>query len=84
MVFGLGALLPNDGLVGLIDFVHDQSFLLFLVKFGLAFPFAYHFNNGVRHLLWDTGKFLTIKEVYTTGYVMVALSAVLGAYLAFL
>lgn len=21
----------------------------------LAFPFAFHFSNGIRHLVWDTG-----------------------------
>lgn len=44
------------------------------IKFILAFPFTYHFWNGIRHLLWDTGKFLTIREVYITGYIMLFLA----------
>lgn len=84
MIFGMGALLPDNGLINFIDFVHDHGPLLFLFKFGLAFPFAYHIMNGVRHLIWDTGKFLTIKEVYMTGYAAILASICLGGYLAFL
>ncbi|RZC40806.1 succinate dehydrogenase cytochrome b560 subunit, mitochondrial, partial [Asbolus verrucosus] len=47
---------------------------LFVGKFILAFPFCYHFWNGIRHLMWDLGRFLTMKEVYATGYVMLALT----------
>ncbi|CAH1970874.1 unnamed protein product [Acanthoscelides obtectus] len=45
-----------------------------IVKFMLAFPLSYHFWNGIRHLIWDTGRFLTIKDVYITGYIMLALA----------
>ncbi|VEN53269.1 unnamed protein product [Callosobruchus maculatus] len=45
-----------------------------IIKFFLAFPLSYHFWNGIRHLLWDTGRFLTIKEVYITGYIMLTLA----------
>lgn len=52
------------------------------VKAILIYPFAFHACNGVRHLLWDTGKFLSIKEVYLTGYVMLALAGVVtGGFL---
>ncbi|CAH1118743.1 unnamed protein product [Phaedon cochleariae] len=44
------------------------------LKFTLAFPLTYHFWNGIRHLIWDTGKFLTIREVYATGYLMLSLA----------
>ncbi|XP_050312165.1 succinate dehydrogenase cytochrome b560 subunit, mitochondrial-like [Anthonomus grandis grandis] len=43
---------------------------MFALKFFFAFPLTYHFFNGIRHLLWDTARFLTIKEVYATGYTM--------------
>ncbi|XP_065169490.1 uncharacterized protein [Atheta coriaria] len=49
-------------------------------KFLIAFPLAYHVVNGLRHLAWDSGKFLTIKEVYSTGYAMVGMSLVLTAF----
>lgn len=44
-------------------------------KFVLAFPLCYHTCNGTRHLLWDLGLFLTIKEVYATGYVVILAAA---------
>ncbi|CDK24670.1 unnamed protein product [Kuraishia capsulata CBS 1993] len=50
----------------------------------LAFPFAFHAFNGIRHLIWDAGKELTIKGVYRTGYVVTGLSLVVGAYLTFI
>ena len=45
-------------------------------KVVVAAPFAFHTWNGVRHLLWDFGYFLSLKQVYQTGY------AVGGATLA--
>ncbi|KAF3396107.1 Succinate dehydrogenase cytochrome B subunit [Penicillium rolfsii] len=28
------------------------------VKFGLSIPFTYHGFNGIKHLVWDTGRLL--------------------------
>ncbi|KAI8365182.1 succinate dehydrogenase cytochrome b560 subunit [Radiomyces spectabilis] len=47
-----------------------------LAKTTVAFPFVFHCLNGIRHLVWDAGKCIDIKKVYTTGY------AVLGGTLA--
>lgn len=56
-------------------------------KFGakalMSYPFVYHALNGVRHLVWDFGKELTIKGVYRTGYAVLAGTALFGSYLAF-
>jgi len=41
----------------------------------LAFPFTFHFWNGLRHLSWDTGKFLTVKGCYTSAYFMMGATA---------
>lgn len=83
MFFGLTALLlPHGALPTLIDFIHNHGALLFLAKLGLSVPFAFHFSNGIRHLLWDLGKFLTLKEVYMTGYGVLASTAVLGLIFA--
>lgn len=49
---------------------------MFALKFMLAYPLTYHFWNGIRHLLWDTGRFLAIREVYVTGWAMLAVSIV--------
>ncbi|XP_066152652.1 succinate dehydrogenase cytochrome b560 subunit, mitochondrial-like [Euwallacea fornicatus] len=52
------------------------------LKFLLAFPLTYHFWNGIRHLLWDTGRFLTIREVYITGWTVLAVAIVSAAILS--
>lgn len=39
-------------------------------KFILAAPFAYHLLNGIRHLIWDTGRALTLKGVYVSGWIV--------------
>lgn len=54
------------------------------VKASVAFPFTYHSWNGVRHLIWDTGKMLDIKDVYRSGYLVFGLTAVSTLYLAFI
>lgn len=53
------------------------------VKAAMAYPFFFHFGNGLRHLLWDTGKELTIKGVYRTGYIVSAVSVALATYWTF-
>lgn len=61
--------------------------LPFVAKLGakaaMAFPFVFHSFNGIRHLVWDLGKELTIKGVYRTGYAVVAATAVFGSLLMF-
>nr|DAA34619.1 TPA_inf: truncated succinate dehydrogenase cytochrome b subunit [Amblyomma variegatum] len=57
--------------------------LTFPVKLGLAFALCYHTFNGVRHMAWDLGLGFAIKELYATGYFVVALSLVGAAILAF-
>ncbi|KAJ7592408.1 hypothetical protein C8J56DRAFT_780393 [Mycena floridula] len=42
----------------------------------LAAPFAFHSFNGIRHLSWDLGKFLSIRAVYAGGYAVLGATAV--------
>lgn len=82
---GLGALcLPNDisHYIAIIESLNLSPATLFLGKALLASPLGYHFANGIRHLYWDTAKGLTIKEVYATGYAMLATSVVITLILA--
>lgn len=53
-----------------------------LAKVTLATPFVFHSLNGVRHLVWDAGKMLDMKSVYTTGYAVLGGTAVGSLYLA--
>jgi succinate dehydrogenase / fumarate reductase, cytochrome b subunit len=51
--------------------------------FGWTWAFFYHFCNGIRHLIWDTGRMLTIEKVYLSGYIALGVSA-LGTVLVWL
>ncbi|MBT8047914.1 MAG: succinate dehydrogenase, cytochrome b556 subunit [Gammaproteobacteria bacterium] len=42
---------------------------------------SYHLLNGIRHLVWDSGRALDIKTAYTTGWMVLAGSVVLTAVL---
>lgn len=83
-IFGLAAIVCPEGansVISAIDGLHLGAASLTALKFTLAFPFAFHTVNGVRHLFWDLGKFLTIKEVYATGYAMLLVSTILAIIL---
>ncbi|WVN88414.1 succinate dehydrogenase, cytochrome b556 subunit [Cryptococcus depauperatus CBS 7841] len=68
----------------LVQLVHDLPvWLKGGLKFLFAVPFTFHGLNGLRHLSWDIGKGLSIKRVYTTGYAVIAASAISSIYLAF-
>jgi succinate dehydrogenase / fumarate reductase cytochrome b subunit len=51
---------------------YAQTILGQVILFGLSAAFLYHLCCGIRHLLWDAGYFLSIKDVYKTGKIMVA------------
>lgn len=53
-------------------------------KFVLAAPFMYHLLNGVRHLIWDTGRALTLRGVYATGWAVNIATIISSAILTFL
>lgn len=83
--FGLGALMSSQDFqhyVTMIEGLEMNGTTLVALKVLLGYPAAFHTANGVRHLLWDTGRFLKIGEVYTTGYVMIAASIVLAGIIA--
>ncbi|KAE9390366.1 SDHC, cytochrome b subunit of succinate dehydrogenase [Gymnopus androsaceus JB14] len=51
-------------------------------KFILALPFTFHSFNGLRHLAWDMGKFMTVKGAYSSGYAVIGATAISTVYLA--
>lgn len=82
---GIGALcLPNDisHYMTIVESLNLSAATLFVAKALIASPLGYHLANGIRHLYWDTAKGLSIKEVYATGYAMLAASAVITLFLA--
>jgi len=48
------------------------SVLGYLVLFGWTMVIMYHLSNGIRHLVWDAGRQVSIAGVRTTGLVMLA------------
>ncbi|KAL4944187.1 hypothetical protein BDV06DRAFT_210485 [Aspergillus oleicola] len=51
------------------------------VKTLVAWPFLFHCLNGVRHLVWDTGRGLNNRAVIRSGWVVVGVSGVGGVLL---
>lgn len=48
--------------------------LVFLAGWSIAF--FYHLGNGIRHLLWDAGIGLEIRQFYFSGWSVVAFTVV--------
>lgn len=81
---GIGSLVAPHNFpdyITMLQDIHLSPFITTGAKALIAFPFAYHYCNGIRHLIWDTGRALTIKEVYLTGYVMLGSALLLTTYL---
>jgi succinate dehydrogenase / fumarate reductase cytochrome b subunit len=45
--------------------------------FGWSAALYYHLCNGVRHLIWDTGRLFKIKNADAAGYIVLATAALL-------
>jgi len=64
------------------DFTHSLIGQLMLA--GWLFSLSFHFLNGLRHLVWDTGRWLTLKGAYASGYAVlfgaIAMTAALWFY----
>ena len=48
-----------------------------LILFGFTFSLYYHFCNGIRHLLWDIGKGLSVAQVHRSAWVVLGASVIL-------
>ncbi len=53
-----------------------DHFFVKLILYGTIFVISYHLLNGIRHLFWDMGIGLSIKESYMSGYLVIILSTV--------
>jgi len=55
-----------------------------LMILGWSFALIYHMMNGVRHLIWDTGRLFNIKHAAIAGHIVfwgaVAITAALWGY----
>ena len=55
-----------------------------LLLVGFTFAFVYHFCNGIRHLVWDTGRGLERAQARRSGWVVIVLSLLLTALVVWL
>ena len=53
------------------------SGLVRLLLMAISFSFFYHLCNGIRHLFWDAGYGFEIRQVYASGWTVVAFSLAL-------
>lgn len=47
-------------------------------------PLAYHYLNGMRHLMWDLGVGLSLRGVYASGWAVNALTLLTAGYFTLL
>ncbi len=66
---------------GYFDAIDDlwTSWVGHLVWLGLTLAFSYHLLNGIRHLVWDTGRGLDLPSVERGGKAVLVGSVVLTA-----
>jgi succinate dehydrogenase / fumarate reductase cytochrome b subunit len=53
--------------------------LVKLLLVGFTFSFVYHFCNGIRHLVWDTGHGLERAQARRSGMLVIVAALVLTA-----
>tara|TARA_Y100000996_G_scaffold408387_1_gene387370 strand:- start:771 stop:1031 length:261 start_codon:yes stop_codon:yes gene_type:complete len=58
-----------DLLLSIIDHI-----LFKLILAASLFVLTYHLSNGIRHIFWDMGYGLDIKDSYISGYVVILFS----------
>ncbi|XP_070323770.1 succinate dehydrogenase cytochrome b560 subunit, mitochondrial isoform X3 [Odocoileus virginianus] len=84
-LFGLSALLVPGSFESHLEFVKSLCLgpaLIHTAKFALVFPLMYHTWNGIRHLMWDLGKGLTISQLHQSGVVVLVLTVLSSVGLA--
>ena len=54
-----------------------SSWLGYLILFGFTFSLYYHLCNGIRHLLWDIGKGLSVSSLHKSAIIVLLSSVIL-------
>ena len=55
-----------------------------LLLVGFTFSFVYHFCNGIRHLVWDTGRGMERAQARRSGYFVIVAALLLTAVVVWL
>ena len=63
------------------DFIPYDPVLTFMrslpgrvVLFGFSFAFFFHLSNGIRHLIWDTGRLFEKRQVDMSAWIVLLAS----------
>lgn len=48
-----------------------------IILLGFSWALIYHLLNGIRHLIWDTGRGFEVKTAIRSGWIVLILSVVL-------
>ncbi|KAJ0183624.1 hypothetical protein K1T71_000047 [Dendrolimus kikuchii] len=82
-----GTLFLSNGIetyVSIIQSLDLSRFSILLIKFTFGAPFTFHYFNAYRYTLWNMGKMLKMKDVYSTSYKAIIAAAVLNVLFALL
>lgn len=62
--------------------LHDMlpAPVIYTLKFIVVTSLAYHSANGIRHLMWDMGYGFGLRELYLSGYAVLAITLVAALY----
>lgn len=71
----LSAVLSAESFASMNRFL--GGFIGQFVLFGWTFSLIYHSVSGIRHLIWDTGRLLEVKQIYSSSKIVVAITIVL-------
>jgi succinate dehydrogenase / fumarate reductase, cytochrome b subunit len=55
-----------------------------LLLIGFTFSFLFHFCNGIRHLVWDTGRGLERAQARASGYAVMVSAIILTVVVVWL
>ena len=77
----LGAGMMGAGVAYVSAYALLSSVPVQILIFGWVLSFSYHLLNGIRHLVWDTGRALDVKTAYTLGWAVLIGTVVLAAAL---
>lgn len=81
LVYWLMAIASGPAAYATAQKIFDSS-LVKVLLLGWIFSFAYHFLNGIRHLVWDTGRGFELKVARQSGYLVAIGAIVVTALLA--
>lgn len=79
----VGALFFSNGVESYVSMIQSLGLgyiSTVVIKLILGFPFAYHYFNAIRYVIWNMAKMLDMKSVYQTAS-QAAIAAVVLAFL---